>query len=53
MTPTIQTTPPTESSTTKVLKVVGIVLLAGVALCGLSGTCLLIVYMVFSTSAGH
>jgi hypothetical protein len=52
MTETIHSSPPPESSTSKVLKVVGIVFLAGVALCGLAGTCLLIVTF-FLPGSGH
>jgi hypothetical protein len=35
-----------ESTTTKALKIAGIVVLVGVALCGLAGTCLLLVTFV-------
>jgi hypothetical protein len=42
MQPTMHTSGPTESSTSQVLKIVGIVVLVGVALCGLAGTCLLL-----------
>ena len=46
MSETIHSTPSAESSTTKVLKIVGIVFLAGVALCGLAGTCLLLITLI-------
>jgi hypothetical protein len=43
MLPTMSSAGPAESSTSKVVKIVGIVLLVGVALCGLAGSCLLLV----------
>ncbi len=46
MTPTIQTPIPTKSSSSKALKIVGIAFLAAVALCGLAGSCLLLVTFV-------
>ena len=46
MMPTMQSPLPTESSTGKVLKIVGIVLLVAIALCGLAGSCLLLVTFV-------
>ncbi len=52
MSETIHVTPSTESSTTKALKIVGIVLLAGVALCGLAGTCLLLITFLIPAT-GH
>jgi hypothetical protein len=47
---TIHTPSSAESSTTKVLKIVGIVFLAGVALCGLAGTCLLIITFILPST---
>ncbi len=47
MTPTMQSPGPAESSTSKTLKIVGIVFLAALALCGLAGTCLLVITLVF------
>jgi len=49
MTPTINSPAPTESSTSKALKIAGIVLLVAVALCGLVGSCLLLVTFVLPT----
>ena len=46
MMPTQHSYVPAESSTSKVLKIVGIVVLAFVVLCGLAGTCLLVVSFV-------
>ena len=46
MLPTTNSTTPTESSTSKVLKIVGIFFLVTVALCGLVGSCLLLVQFV-------
>lgn len=39
---TIHTSRPTEPSSSKVLKIVGIVVIIGVVLCGLLGSCLLV-----------
>ena len=49
MMPTMQTPGPAESSSNKTLKIVGIVVLAAIALCGLAGTCLLVITLVFPT----
>jgi hypothetical protein len=46
MNQTMNSSGATESSTSKVLKIVGIVVLVGVVLCGLAGTCLLLVTFV-------
>ncbi len=52
MTPTIQSPIPTETSSSKVLKIVGIVFLVAVAMCGLAGSCLLLVTFVIPAT-GH
>ncbi len=49
MTPTIQAPIPTKSSSSKTLKIAGIVFLAAVALCGMAGSCLLLVTFVLPT----
>jgi hypothetical protein len=43
MNSTLNVPGPTESSTSKIVKIVGIVILVGVVLCGLVGSCLLVV----------
>ncbi len=46
MTSTMHVPTPVEPSSTKALKIVGLVLLGAVALCGLAGTCVLLVTFV-------
>ena len=47
MMPTMQSPAPPETSSNKALKIAGIVFLAAVALCGIAGTCLLVITLVF------
>lgn len=39
---------PSSSGSRQALKVIGLLVLGGVALCGVAGTCLLVVSLVFS-----
>jgi len=52
MMPTIHSPVPTEPSSSKVLKIAGIVFLVAVAMCGLAGSCLLLVTFVIPAT-GH
>jgi hypothetical protein len=52
MTPTLHAPAPVESSSSRVLKIAGIVFLVSVALCGLLGSCLLLVTF-FVQQGGH
>jgi hypothetical protein len=53
MMPTMQSPVPVESSTSKALKIAGIVFLVAVVLCGLVGSCLLLVTFVLPLLGGQ
>ena len=52
MTPTLQVPSPGESSASRALKIAGIIFLVSVGLCGLVGSCLLLITF-FLPQGGH